>query len=152
MRQEIDPEIEKWLVAHDCRVEVCGSQVTCDPPPPASDTDYLVEIVRPEDLYHSFSTPQCALEGQVSVVIAYLTNAGFFLEGRDHYQHMTSSTFASLRRERVNIILTSNPEFARRHRAATHICTRLNVLAKPDRVAIFQAVLYGNIIEGKTNG
>ncbi|WP_292099510.1 hypothetical protein [Mesorhizobium sp.] len=123
--------IFELLAAEQCTVEPCGSRVTCRPAPAYTDRDYLVEIY--------------GHESAVSRIIDLLHSAGYRWEGSQHYQAVAASDFMSWRRDDINLIVTANPDFARRHRAATHVCKRLNLMVKADRIALFQAVLYGNI-------
>jgi hypothetical protein len=118
-----------------CRVEMCGSRVTCNPAPTGTDEDYLVEIEQ-------------VSSGSVAQVVQAISGAGFNWEGSEHYQN-AANTFMSWRKGETNLIVTASSVFAERHRAATHVCTRLNLLNKPDRIALFQAVLYGNQWDGK---
>lgn len=113
-----------------CTVEPCGSRVTCNPPPTDTDQDYLVEVPAHD-------------RGHVALVVSDLTQAGFHLEGNGHYQDQAAEGFMSWRRGDVNLIVTANPLFASRHRVATKLCTRLNLQIKNNRIAVFQAVLYG---------
>ncbi|UFW90992.1 hypothetical protein BjapCC829_21615 [Bradyrhizobium barranii] len=115
-----------------CRVGRCGSRVTCNPPPRNTDADYLVEIIADE---------RRRLDA-VSKVIDALSDFGFEWEGNGHYQD-GASTFMSWRRGEVNLIVTSTAEFAEKHRLATRLCTKLNLMNKVDRIALFQAILYG---------
>lgn len=110
------------------RVEPCGSRVTCNPPPENSDRDFLVLINMVE-------------EPDIS---ALLRDAGFTREGGVGYDQFNNSDFASWRRGEDNILVTTRTGFARSHRAATSLCTRFNLRSKADRIAVFQAVLYGN--------
>lgn len=107
-----------------CTVDPCGSRVTCSAPPESSDFDFLVEA------------PGVDVSG-------VLTAAEFSREGGELYAGQ-ANVFTSWRRGDVNFIVTSDPEFARRHRAAGHVCKSLNLMVKADRVLVFQAVLYGN--------
>jgi hypothetical protein len=111
--------------------EQCGSTVTCNPAPSETDIDYLVEL--PDD------------DKKVSDFVDKMILLGFTWEGAGHYQD-AASTFMSWRSEdgKVNLIVTRSSDFANRHRAATSVCKRLNLLDKEDRIALFQAVLYGN--------
>lgn len=111
-------------------VEPCGSRVTCNPPPTDTDRDFLV-VVPPSDT-------------DVSLIVSELSRLGFKWEGSIHYQTAAIDGFMSWRSGDVNFIVTASPEFARRHRTATALCTRLNLMNKQDRIALFQAVLYGN--------
>jgi hypothetical protein len=145
----MEPGVIERLLKLNCAIEICGSQVTCSPAPVDSDTDYLVEIKRWEldefGIELGLVPPAGAHTNQVSALVEYLTEgAGYVLDGGGPYQALAANEFASLRKDKVNIILTSNPGFARRHRAATHTCRMLNVMVKWQRVTIFQAVLYGN--------
>lgn len=115
-----------------CTSEPCGSRVTCNPLPVDTDRDYLVQISHDYD---------------VAGVVTRLCALGFEWEGSKHYRD-AAGDFMSLRRDDLNLIVTANAEFATRHRAATHVCKRLNLPNKQDRIAVFQAVLYGKQHEG----
>lgn len=115
-------------------IEPCGSRVTCNPAPLDTDEDFLVEILRNER--------------DVSQVVNALGALRFHWEGGEHYQ-MAADTFMSFRRGNINLIVTANKLFADRHRTATWLCKRLNLLNKQDRIALFQAVLYGERWTGK---
>lgn len=118
------------MILAGATVEPCGSRVTCDPPPGDSDRDLLVEIPAGREA--------------ASAAVIRLDSAGFSLdEGSQHYQDAVAGGFMSWRYQDINVILTSNADFAHRHRVATALCKRLNLLQKPDRIAVFQAVLYG---------
>ena len=114
-----------------CEITPCGSRVTCDPVPEGADTDYLV-LVRHRNL---------------EKIAELLYDAGFRPEGGEHYQDLlVKNTFTSWRDAAdTNIILTSDGDFVHKHHAATALCKRLNLLDKQDRIAAFQAVLYGHI-------
>lgn len=122
------------LTTRGCTVEPCGSRVTCNPAPTDTDEDHLVEM--PD-----------AREDTVSSVVSLLSSAGFRWEGDTEHYQTAASEFMSWRRGDINLIVTASAEFARRHRAATHVCTRLNLMVKDDRIALFQAVLYGDILK-----
>lgn len=122
------------LVLLGAKIEPCGSRVTCSPPPENTDHDFLVELP-PSDV-------------TVSNFVASATEAGFRWEGSEHYQ-VAASTFMSWRRDDINLIVTADATFAARHRVATSLCKRLNLLGKDDRIALFQAVLYGTEWTGK---
>ena len=114
-----------------CTIEPCGSRVTCNPAPLNTDADYLVVA------------PPLKMQ-IVSDLVCLLGEHKFTWEGSEHYQDAAASGFMSWRRDDVNLIVTADQQFAARHRAATALCKRLNLLSKPDRVAVFQAVLYSN--------
>lgn len=115
-----------------CEVTRTGSQEICNPPPVGSDIDYLVWV------------PSSDLLGYV---VNCLSGHGYNWEGDVHYQEVGKSSFMSWRNVEMNFIVTANEVFKKRHKAATAICKKLNVMDKADRVAIFQAFLYGNVVE-----
>lgn len=125
------------LVGLGCVVRPCGSRVTCNPAPKDTDADYLVQMERTDT-------------DTVGRVVNELSAAGFKWEGGEHYKDAAASDFMSWRKDDTNLIVTANAGFANRHRVATALCTRLNLLDKADRIALFQAVLYGNEWNGET--
>ena len=122
-----------------CRVEPCGSRVTCSPPPADTDADYLVQIL-----------PGDNGRDTVASVVNELSGAGFQWEGSEHYQD-AAGEFMSWRGDgNINLIVTADSVFADKHRTATALCKRLNLLDKRDRISLFQAVLYGVEWNGET--
>lgn len=100
-----------------------GSRITCDPPVMDTDEDWLL-WVKSLNTFGRRATK------------AYGWDLGSSLEGMEN--------FASLSKGEVNIVVTEKREFFERFLCATEICKRLNVLAKKDRIFVFQCVLYGN--------
>jgi hypothetical protein len=119
-----------------CSVEPCGSRVTCDPPPMDTDADYLVEVSN-ADL--------------IGNVVRMLEARGFNWEGSEHYQNMLTNNFMSFRQDYINMIVTANADFAMKHRLATSLCKSFNLTPKPHRIALFQAVLYGQFYDPVAN-
>lgn len=110
--------------------ELVGSRVTCNPPPEGTDLDVLCHV----DAHKA-----AALESALQAL-------GWEAEGSDAYPDALSdgAGFVSFRKDDVNLIVTSDDTFYRRFVAASSVAKRLNLLNKEDRVALFQAVLYGN--------
>lgn len=108
-----------------------GSRVTCDPPPTDTDQDVLVLIdpLRWQDALQHLD--DCSYDHDGSDVSS----------GPDFEPN---SPFRSYSLDEVNLIVTFSEEFHRRFLAATSVAKRFNLLRKDDRVALFQAVLYGN--------
>lgn len=114
-------------------IEPCGSRVTCNPPPTNTDQDFLV-LVKSDSQ-------------SVFLAVRALSSGGWLWEGSEHYQDAMGN-FMSWRRGEINLIITSSPAFAARHRAATEVCKRLNLMDKGDRILVFRAVLYGSVEAG----
>ena len=118
----------EWAL-DDWAVEPVGSRVTCNPPPTDTDEDFLV----------------CCFNGSAD---SHLKEQGFKQEGSPQfYTGNDDGQFKSFRRGETNVIVTPFLEFFEKFRAATHIAKRLNIMAKSDRIALFQAVLYGVKVE-----
>lgn len=84
------------------------------------------------------------LTEEVEGAMAGLTQAGFTIEGGDHYKDiLDKNQFVSLRRGLVNIILTGDIEFADNHRLATRLSQRLGLTCRDHRKMLFRAILYG---------
>ena len=101
-----------------------GSRVTCDPAPTDTDEDYLV----------------CGNDS----IGEYLKSIGFKAEGHPKfYTGNNNGNFQSYRRDEINIIVTPDADFYDLFKSATELAKRFNLLEKSDRIALFQAVLYG---------
>lgn len=124
-------ELKKVL---DCSIkwQAVGSRVTCSPAPVNTDQDYLV------------------LVGEDAMdFIERMTVYGFDVELGEGYAEDAlnggeDNRFQSYRMDDVNLIATVDPDFYDRFVAATSVAKRFNLLEKSDRIALFQAVLYGN--------
>lgn len=116
---------------HALLLNLVGSRETCNPPPQDTDQDVLV-LVSPGS----------------GMVIGRLFEHGFQVDGsriEDPADHLNSEgTFQSFSKGDLNFIVTCDPTFYARFMAATSVAKRLNLLDKADRIALFQAVLYGN--------
>lgn len=129
MTSEMSDEILSVLAAQDAEVSQTGSRYICTPAPTDTDDDYLVVLPSPS---------------KMADLISALEEHGFSWDHGDEYDGDGESTFASYRLGKLNLICTHSPDFAVKHRAATHVCKALNLLQKPQRVMVFQAVLYAN--------
>lgn len=109
-----------------------GSRVTCNPAPTNTDQDWLV-LVDPEK-YDAFAVALLADGWQV----------GGSMVPNDANTLPEAQRFNSFVKGVDNVIVTASPEFHMRFLAASSVAKRLNLLGKSDRVALFQAVLYGN--------
>jgi hypothetical protein len=111
------------------RKEKVGSRITCRPPPADTDDDTLVLLK----------------EDRLGGYVTFMTGIGWSEEGRtsEEYAGMDRTVFVSLRKGEQNYICTESVDFFNRFMAATALAMRFNLLKKADRVALFQAVLYG---------
>ncbi len=106
-----------------------GSRRTCNPPPMDTDDDYLLIVAD----HYAFRNSVLA--------------AGFRVGGSaflDAAQPLDADMrFSSYVLGDLNLIVTEDRVFYDRFMAATSVAKRLNLLKKDDRIALFQAVLYG---------
>lgn len=124
--------IPSAVIDHAAAHRLVGSRVTCDPPPVNTDQDVLVYVRR----------------HQVDRLFSALERDGWKFDGSEAYANSVreGQGFRSYRKGDVNLVVTSEREFYDRFVAATTVAKHLNLLQKSDRVALFQAVLYGNPI------
>lgn len=114
------------------RITAVGSRVTCNPPPLNTDQDWLV-LVAPET-YDAFAAALLADGWEVGgSMVPADTN---YLPAQERFNSFTKGD--------DNVIATASEEFHKRFLAATSVAKTLNLLEKSARVALFQAVLYGN--------
>ena len=112
------------LIALGCTIRRVGSRVTCNPAPTDTDEDFLALV--PFD------------------VTSFMAQDGFTQEGEPQfYTGNDNGGFRSFRKGTMNIVTTESEEFFDRFMTATALAKRFNLLAKADRIALFQAVLYG---------
>lgn len=103
-----------------------GSRVICSPPPLDTDEDYIAYV-------SDDAAARAKLEG-----------LGYTLEGLPgFYTGNDNGGFRSYRKGDVNLITTPDYGFYGLFKTATELARRFNLLDKGDRIALFQAVLYG---------
>lgn len=120
----VNPEIVASFGGKLLDAKPVGSRVTCNPAPTDTDEDWLV--ITMED-------PE-----------ADLVEAGFTQDGSpEFYTGNDAGGFRSWRKGDLNIVTTQSSEFFDRFMTATYLAKRFNLLRKEDRIALFQAVLYG---------
>ena len=128
MEKTVNPKLPETIAEALADVlanaEPVGSRVTCDPAPTDTDEDWL-GLVR-------------------EVPVEKLQEAGFSQEGSpEFYTGNDAGGFRSWRKGEINLITTQSDEFFRLFLTATYLAKRFNLLRKQDRIALFQAVLYG---------
>ena len=128
-RQDVIPDTVLYYKQFWTDVLHTGSRVICNPAPTDTDDDYVV-LTKPDML------PPLG---------EFLRGEGFAIGG----SHVGSSDdkFNSYKKGRfgdtLNLILTDKPEFFEKFRRATMIATGLNLLEKPVRIMLFEAVFDG---------
>lgn len=101
-----------------------GSRITCNPAPTDTDADFL-----------------CLDVGDCSET---LKNLGFTQDGSpEFYTGNDNGGFRSFRKGDLNLIVTRDQTFFDLFLTATHLAKAFNLLQKDQRIALFQAVLYG---------
>lgn len=111
-------------------VEPAGSRFICNPAPMDTDEDYVV-LCRHRDLVE---------------LLQLMDTLQFNLGGSLPADPEDDSTFKSFKKGDLNFIITTDAKFYSRFIAATYVAKRMNLLNKADRIALFQAVLYGRTV------
>ncbi len=101
-----------------------GSREICSPPVLDTDEDYIV----------------LATEGYE----VWMLKNGYSQDGfPQFYTGNDAGGFRSFRKGNINLIVTTSFDFFDLFCTATQLAKRFNLMAKADRIALFQAVLYG---------
>lgn len=123
------PETLRSLVT---QIVPVGSRVTCNPAPTDTDADYLV-----------FVEPFNAIRFLELMAPEGFEAGGSRVEENSRELINGENAFVSFTLGEVNLIVTSHWTFYSAFLAATSVSKRLNIMDKADRIALFQAVLYG---------
>jgi len=103
-----------------------GSRVICNPPPLDTDDDYII---------------LCKDKSQWEFLCECLASEGFEYTGNSDYPgEKDNVSFASYRKEDLNLIVTHDEDYYKQFVRATKLATKLNLLNKEDRVSLFKAV------------
>lgn len=124
----IPQALQMYMSGFDGDARPTGSRYICNPPVEGTDEDYVVLAIDPNEL------------------VKKLRQHGF-VETGDEDEYPEDGIFSTMRFGEINLIITEDEGFFGRFVAATEISRKLNLLNKPDRVALFQAVLYGNVVQ-----
>jgi hypothetical protein len=120
------------LMVYAADQRTVGSRVTCQPPPTDTDIDVLVLVPR-GPIHRIMQIDGWKKDGTKFEAVNYVKKQN----GYPNY-------FTSYRKDDVNLIITRHERFYHLFSLATDLAQRLNLLKKPDRIALFQAVLYGS--------
>ncbi len=118
----------------DLYLRVChtGSRVICDPAPQDTDDDYILLCTddNSKQLINKLFDDHYALGGSVEQVLnvqGIIRNPSAF----QSYKHPAT---------KVNLLVTSDPNFFWSFVRATALAKKLNLLKKEDRITLFEAV------------
>lgn len=124
----VKPEIGNFHL----EIFAVGSRVTCNPAPTGTDQDWLVLV--DSDNYGKLAE--------------FLLNQNWIVGGsmipEDVNWLPPAQRFNSFTLGEDNLIITHSHEFFKRFLSASAVAKSLNLLKKEDRIALFQAVIYGN--------
>ena len=114
------------LSSHAVSYQMTGSRYICNPPPMDTDEDYIVLMCNPP----------------VGDTLSALVESGFQMN-TDPELYNGCPDFYAFRNGQFNVICVDEPAMYQRWVDATEQAKVLNLLAKHDRIALFQKVLYG---------
>lgn len=116
-------------------INLVGSRITCNPPPIDTDQDYLVFVTN----------------SNLNKLYAVLAQNGYICGG-SRPNNLEDDEFVSYKNVAgdINYIITTSKAYHSRFMAATSVAKRFNLLKKDDRIALFEAVLYGRTCEPVT--
>lgn len=122
------------LLACALKWQRVGSSVTCDPVPDGCDFDVL--ILLPPDIAEQFCNLMASIGFDIELGAGYAANC---LKDK-----LNEDAFNSYRCDDINFVVTCSADFYHKFVVATDLAKRFNLLKKPDRIALFQGVLYHN--------
>lgn len=125
-----------------------GSRVICDPPVIDTDDDHLVlvcDLDSANQLFSDLGWSNCMQNwaGRED------TDSGIALD-EDQYaaEDKYGARFSAWRQGEINVIVTDDTTLYLRSVGATLVAKELNLCAKPERIALFRAIKYGEHYEG----
>lgn len=106
-----------------------GSRVICDPPILNTDEDWVVKVYDSQSL-REFKK--------------LLKKDGWELCGAEYenqgFGNMHNGKFVAFRKGELNLIITESAVVYDRYKIATRVATKLNLISKDDRIALFQMI------------
>ena len=113
-----------------------GSRFMCDPPVMNTDIDFVVLVVDHDAAAESL-----------------LANGWTKCEGENSDEENSSydelGEFSAYRKDNFNLIVCDDRAYYIRYCAATLLCTKLNLLDKAERCALFQTIIKGESYVGR---
>lgn len=106
-----------------------GSNFICDPPVNNTDIDFVLFSKAPSKL------------------LDYLCSKGFEANCRGDYPLEVDGFFVSMKKDKLNLIITDKYDFYIRFVKATDLAKKLNLLEKQQRITLFQYILYDNLYD-----
>jgi hypothetical protein len=148
------------------KCQYVGSRVTCNPPPQDTDCDILC-LMSPDDDINQLTSRLFefgfTLDGsdvsaeRYDVYNKHQTDIGVFEKKftrvflnppPQQFWSFSIQIIDSDKTDEYNLIITPDKDFYQKFILGTNLARYLNLLKKIDRVALFQAVLYGNDATG----
>jgi hypothetical protein len=123
-----DRHLRMWFMGRDTRWHFSGSRIL-SPDESTPETDFDIAV--------------CCHPDALSDVVYRITMNSFKLESSEHYKGLAAGGFVSFRKGMINLVLTTDAGFYRKHQLATELGARLGLVGKPARIAWFRRVLYG---------
>ncbi len=81
----------------------------------------------------------------IPILVLSIPEEDYQREGKN--DEIKDMEFLSLKRDEINLIITKSQKFVDKFLLATSLTKRLNLMDKDDRIAVFRAVLYGEIYD-----
>ena len=126
-----DNLVQKYIIA----ATPVGSRVTCSIFSSRADIDWLVLVEG----------------GGFEILLSNRLKRLGWLTKTNEYTSSSPTNFGvifkSFRLGEHNLIITESPSFHKKFLLASSVAKKLDLLVKEDRVALFQAILYGNAPE-----
>jgi hypothetical protein len=113
------------------KAEPTGSKYICNPPVEDTDEDWIVLVDNLNTTYEHLDR-----EG-------FVIGGSFWVDGKDG-GNTNNNYWWSFKKDNLNLIVTDCETFFNDFVLATYVSKKLNLLSKPDRITVFQAILYGN--------
>lgn len=112
-----------------------GSRFMCDPPVMDTDIDFVVLVVD-----HDAASEVLTANGWAKCV-------GENSDEEDSYDEL--GEFSAYRKDNFNLIICDDRAYYMRYCAATLLSTKLNLLDKAERCALFQTIIKGESYVGR---
>ena len=134
--------MDDWIPEYCLKILHTGSRVVCNPPPTDTDDDYLllVDPLTLPGLEDRLTAEGFKIGGSFGAgrrVLEEWPDLNFARTKRDK-----AKIFRSYKKKELNYIVTCSLEYFEEFTHATQLAKHLNLLKKPDRIALFHAIVF----------